>query len=130
LVVIKIVYIFTLNFKTNIMLNTTKINKETLKSLGNLLRNNKGLNKMIIKNGGHEVITDKKEFCKEVLNLLKNNNLLQLAYVQRKGYYGQTTNFDCALKYTDVEEITVSVYVEQTEPLTRWEAMSKGNWGD
>jgi hypothetical protein len=111
---IKIITIFTPNFKTNDMLNTNKITKETLKALGQLLRNNKGIKTLDILNNGRKSFEgNKKEFCNEVLNLLESGKLLQISLVTRKGYFGNTQiNINNYLNDSDIEEINVSVYTE------------------
>jgi len=108
------------------MLNTNKINKETLKALGLLLRNNKGLNEMKIHAGKQFLTESKKEFCEKVLELLEAGTLLQIQYITREGYFGQTMNIDYAMKLTDIKSIDVQEYAEAKRPQTRAEAIS--NW--
>ena len=96
------------------MLNTNKITKETLKALGQLLRNNKEIKTLDILNNGRKSFEgNKKEFCNEVLNLLESGKLLQICLVTRKGYFGNTQiNINNYLNDSDIEEINVSVYTE------------------
>jgi len=95
------------------MFNT--ITKENLTTLGNLLRGSKKINKLSIigfdgrKNFGSE----KKDFCNEILKLLKDGRVLKISVLKNEGYFGMTNpNVKDFLNSEILEEITVSVITE------------------
>jgi len=93
------------------MLNTNKITKENLQTLGNLLRNNKGIKTLNILNEGSNSFETKKEFCNEIINLLESGKLLQVVCITRSGYFGETRiNLNNYKNDSEIESIQIGVY--------------------
>jgi hypothetical protein len=90
---------------------TNTITKENLTTLGNLLRDSKKIKKLVIigltvKNFGD----NKKDFCNEILNLLKKGETLQIKVLQNEGYFGMTNpNVKDFLNSQILEEIQIAV---------------------